>query len=95
MSRAGREDDSHCEVLTEAGLPWAFAIVLSIVLGMGAALAIAYAARSVSVLQTWTYKPQKRQDGSAFALTYRLLLRSCKLMGAFLISPLPPFSLEP
>src|SRR6266567_3025632 len=35
------------------------------------------------------------QDGSAFALTYRLLLRSCKLMGAFVISPLPPFLLEP
>jgi hypothetical protein len=28
-------------------------------------------------------------------LTYRLLLRSCKLMGAFLISPLPSISLEP
>jgi hypothetical protein len=35
------------------------------------------------------------QDGSAFALTYRLLLRPCKLMGAFVISPLPPFLLEP
>src|SRR5690349_12054846 len=58
-------------------------------------LAIAYAARRVSILQTWTYSPQKRQDGSAFALTYRLLLRSCKLMGAFVISPLPPVSLEP
>jgi hypothetical protein len=39
--------------------------------------------------------PQKRQDGSAFALTCGLLLRSCKLMGAFVISPLPPFLLEP
>src|ERR1700757_4855455 len=58
-------------------------------------LAIAYASRSVSILQTWTYSPQKRQDGSAFALTYRLLLRSCKLMGAFVISPLPPVLLEP
>jgi hypothetical protein len=28
-------------------------------------------------------------------LTYRLLLRSCKLMGAFVISPLPPVLLEP
>jgi hypothetical protein len=28
-----------------------------------------------------TNSPQKRQSGSAFALTYRLLLRSCKLMG--------------
>src|ERR1039458_1597450 len=32
--------------------------------------ASAYAARSVSILQTWTYKPQKRQVVSAFALTY-------------------------
>ena len=40
-------------------------------------LASAYAARSVSNLQTWTYKPQKRQDVSAFALTYSLRLRSC------------------
>jgi len=46
-------------------------------------------------LQTWTYSPQKRQGGSAFALTYRLLLRSCKLMGGFVISPLPPVLLEP
>src|SRR3984893_12780544 len=54
-------------------------------------LAIWQASRKVSILQTWTYSPQKRQDGSAFALTYRLLLRSCKLTGAFVISPLPPF----
>src|SRR6202162_4968418 len=39
--------------------------------------------------------PHKLQVGSAFALTYRLLRRSCKLMGAFVISPLPPFLLEP
>src|SRR5436305_12541372 len=38
-------------------------------------LAIAYAARRVSILQTWTYSPQKRQDGSAFALTYSLRLQ--------------------
>src|SRR6266545_2053380 len=43
----------------------------------------------------WTYRPQKRQVGAAFALTYRLRLRSCKLMGAFVISPLPPILLEP
>jgi hypothetical protein len=43
----------------------------------------------------WTYRPQKRQVGSAFALTYRLRLRSCKLMGVFIISPLPPLLLEP
>src|SRR5882757_9557167 len=54
-------------------------------------LAISYASRKVSILQTWTYSPQKRHDGSAFALTYRLLRRSCKLMGAVVISPLPPF----
>jgi hypothetical protein len=36
------------------------------------------------------YIPQKRQPGSAFALTYSFFLRSCKLMDAFLISPLPP-----
>src|SRR5215472_11281200 len=53
--------------------------------------AIRYASCSVSILQTWTYNPQKRQAGSAFALTYRLLLRSCKLIGAFLISPCLPF----
>src|SRR5467141_531259 len=43
-------------------------------------LAISYAARRVSILQTWTYRPQNRQDGSAFALTYILRLRSCKSM---------------
>src|SRR6516165_7074117 len=52
-------------------------------------LAISYAARRVSTLQTWTYRPQKRQDGSAFALTYILRLRSCKPMDAFVISCLP------
>src|SRR5262249_49969816 len=45
-------------------------------------------------LQTCTYKPQKRQDGSAFALTYSLRLRSCRLMGAFIISPLPSFLMQ-
>jgi hypothetical protein len=34
-------------------------------------------------------QPQKRQDVSAFALTYSLRLRSCKLMDAFVISSLP------
>src|SRR6266700_7802264 len=57
-------------------------------------LANAYALRSVSSLQTWTYKPQKRQDGSAFALTYSLRLRSCKSMDAFIISSLPSPMLE-
>src|ERR1700730_4632287 len=57
-------------------------------------LAISYAARRVSILQTWTYSPQKRQDGSAFALTYSLRLRSCKSMDAFVISSLPSPMLE-
>src|SRR5713101_5802441 len=51
--------------------------------------ASAYAACRVSSLQTWTYKPQKRQDVSAFALTYSLRLRSCKSMDAFIMSSLP------
>ena len=33
---------------------------------------------------------QKRQDSSAFVLPYSLRLRSCGLMGAFILSPLPP-----
>src|SRR5262245_54419484 len=57
-------------------------------------LASAYAWRSVSILQTWTYSPQKRQDVSAFALTYSLRLRSCKLMDAFVISSLPSRLIE-
>src|SRR5215468_504465 len=52
-------------------------------------LASAYAWRSVSNLQMWAYRPQKRQVVSAFALTYSLRLRSCKLMDAFVISSLP------
>ena len=47
-------------------------------------------ARRVSILQTWTYRPQKRQDGSAFALTYILRLRSCTSMDAFIISSFFP-----
>ncbi len=31
-----------------------------------------------------------REDGSAFALTYILRRRSCRSMGAFIISPPPP-----
>src|SRR5438552_3238656 len=57
-------------------------------------LAISYAARKVSILQTWTYSPQNRQDGSAFALTYILRLRSCKSMDVFVISSLPSPTLE-
>src|SRR6516225_8246937 len=53
-------------------------------------LAISYAARRVSTLQTWTYRPQKRQDGSAFALTYILRLRSCKSMDALSSRPCHP-----
>src|SRR5262249_44346588 len=51
--------------------------------------AIAYAWRSVSSLQMWTYRPEKHQDVSAFALTYSLRLRSFKSMDAFIISSLP------
>src|SRR5208282_1283021 len=52
-------------------------------------LASAYASRSVSILQTWTYSPQNRQDVSAFALTYILRRRSCKNMDVFVIPSLP------
>ena len=41
-----------------------------------------------SILQTWTYIPQKRQVVSAFALTYILRLRSCKFTDVFVISSL-------
>ncbi len=53
------------------------------------ALASLYAACNVSILQTCTYNPQKRHDGSAFALAYILRLRSYRLIGVFVISPLP------
>jgi len=39
----------------------------------------------------WTYSPQKRQARSAFALMYRLLLRSCKLMVSLSYHPCLPF----
>jgi len=44
------------------------------------------------LLHRFQPKPRrwKRKDGSAFSLTYSLRLRSCRSMGAFLISPLPP-----
>src|SRR5262245_7696802 len=58
------------------------------------ALASREASWRVSRLQTCTYSPQKRQDGSAFALTYSLRLRSCRLIGVFVISPLPPFLIK-
>ncbi len=48
----------------------------------------------VNGIGSWL-SPQKRQVGSAFAFTYRLRLRSCKLLGAFVISPLPPILLVP
>src|ERR1700730_8232874 len=41
-------------------------------------------------IECWRSTPQKRQVGSAFALTYILLLRSCKLMGVFIIHPCLP-----
>src|ERR1700741_1149523 len=57
-------------------------------------LASAYASRSVSSLQTWTYNPQNFQDVSAFALTYILRLRSCKSMHACLIPAFPAWWAE-
>jgi hypothetical protein len=63
-------------------MPWrvsmASKVTPSIPGGPSFCLASAYASRSVSILQTWTYNPQKRQDFSAFALMNILLLRSCK-----------------
>src|SRR6185436_9559441 len=38
----------------------------------------------------WANRPQNRQNGSAFALTYILRRRSCRLIGVFVMSPLPP-----
>src|SRR6516162_10577285 len=55
-------------------------------------LAISYAARSVSILQTCTYSPQNRHCGSAFALTYSFRLRSCKVIGVFIIPPASPLA---
>src|SRR5260370_8291579 len=46
------------------------------------------------MLRTWMYSPHNRQDGSAFALTYILRLRSCKSSDAFVISSLPSPMLE-
>src|SRR5271163_2221597 len=55
-------------------------------------LASAYASRTVSSLQTWTYSPQNFHDVSAFALTYILRPqvlqidgRLCHLVLAFLV----------
>src|SRR5262249_6204439 len=53
-------------------------------------LAMSYAARSVSSLPTCTYRPQNRHSFSAFALTYSRRRRSCRLMGAVVMAPLPP-----
>ena len=47
---------------------------------------------SQRLLHLFQPKPRRyreRQDRSAFALTYSLRLRSCRLMGAFIITPLP------
>jgi len=40
-------------------------------------------------------QPPETLSWFAFALSYRLLLRSCKLLGVFVISPLPPMLFEP
>src|ERR1019366_1904691 len=54
-------------------------------------LAARYASSRVSVLVTCTKRPQKRCDLSDFAFRYIRLRRSCRLIGAFVISPLPHF----
>ena len=36
------------------------------------------------------FQPTPHCDGSAFTLAYMLRLRSCRLMGAFIMPPLPP-----
>ena len=41
-------------------------------------------------MPTWTYRPQNRQDGAAFAFPSLLRCRSCRLMGACVMAPLPP-----
>src|SRR5262249_18983576 len=53
-------------------------------------LASPQAAWRVSRLLTCSYNPHNRHDGSALALTYSLRRRSCRVMGALVISPLPP-----
>src|ERR1019366_2072150 len=52
-------------------------------------LAARYASSRVSVLVTCTKRPQKRCDLSDFAFRYIRLRRSCRLIGGFVISPLP------
>jgi len=39
---------------------------------------------------TWTSRPQNRQDGAAFACPSLVRCRSCRLLGALVLSPLPP-----
>ena len=54
--------------------------------------------RQILLLENLALRQQlvmlKRQAGSAFALMYRLLRRSCTPMGVFVISPVPTFLLE-
>ena len=47
-------------------------------------------ATAYSIASSRSPDASKRQDGSAFALTYILRLSSCRSMGVFIISPLPP-----
>jgi hypothetical protein len=54
------------------------------------ALAIREASCHVSRVQRGTDRPQNRHDGAAFACRSLLRCRSCRLLGAFLLAPLPP-----
>ena len=51
-----------------------------------------YASARVSTFATWTKSPQNRCVFSDFALSYIRRRRSCKLLSAFIISLLPPFT---
>jgi hypothetical protein len=46
----------------------------------------------VSIVVTCTKRPQKRCDFADFAFRYIRRRRSCRLIGAFVISPLPHFA---
>ena len=54
------------------------------------AVATREASRSVSLVPTWTSRPQNRQAGAACAFPSLLRCRSCRLLGACVLSPLPP-----
>ena len=55
--------------------------------------AVAYSTSSAEA-PTFSGQSEKRQDGSAFALAYILLLSSGRLMDAFIMASLPPLLTE-